>query len=123
MATAATLVLLDYLGANVNYQPVVIKTGDQATYVDRTNAVLAAQSKFSMFYRESLSTRKVQGKLTYPVLNATTGVLSHTLIGTFEFVIPLIATLIERQQLRKRLVSAIGTTVVLSAVDDGETPW
>jgi len=123
MAAAANLILLNNAGANVTYYPQRVVTGDQATYVDRTNTVLAAQSKASLFYKESLTTRKVSGKVTFPVINATTGVLSYTCLGTFEIVIPLVATSTDRLDVRKRLTSLVSHAIVTSASDDGEMPW
>lgn len=123
MAAATNLVLLNAAGANVTYYPQRVITGDYASYVDRTNAAIAAQSKASLTYKETSSVRKVLGKVTYPVLNATTGVLSHTCLGTFQLDLPLISTLTERQELRKRVSSLVGNAIVTSAVDDGEMPW
>lgn len=123
MAAVANLILLNNAGANVTYYPQKVTTGDYAQYVDRTSAVIAAQSKASLTYKESTTTRKVQGKVTFPVLNATTGLVSHTLLGTFEIVIPLVATATERLDVRKRLASFVGHAVVNVAADDGEMPW
>lgn len=123
MAAAATIILLNAAAANVSYYPQRVITGDYASFVDRTNTVIAAQSKASLTYKESATTRKVLGKVTFPVLNATTGVLSHTCLGTFELVVPLIATATERQEVRKRLTSLVGHAIVTSANDDGEMPW
>jgi hypothetical protein len=123
MAAAANLVLVDYAGVNVTYYPQRVITGDQATYVDRTNGVLAAQSKASVFYKETTSTRKVTGKVTFPVLNATTGVLSHTCIGSFEMVNPLVASMTDRQNVRRRLSALVAHAVVTAGNDDGEMPW
>lgn len=123
MSAAATIILLNAASANVNYYPQRIINGSESIYVDRTNGVLAAQSRASLFFNESAVTRKVVGKVTYPVLNATTGALSHTLIGTYEFKLPLISTLTERQEVRKRLTSLIGLAITSDATDNGETPW
>jgi len=123
MAAAGNLTLKNYADVNVTYYPLRIETGKQAVYVDRTNSVLAAQSRASMFFSESPTTRKVSGKVTFPVLNATTGVVSYTLLGTFDMRLPLTASLTERQELRKRLASAIADAIVVAAVDNGETPW
>jgi hypothetical protein len=123
MAQATNLLLKNAAAANVTYNPTKIVTGDQAIYTDRTNGTLAGQSKASLTLKESATTRKVSGKVTYPVLNATTGALSHTLIGTFDVVCPLVATLAERQEVRARVASLIADAIVTAAVDNGETPW
>lgn len=123
MAAAANLVLKNNADVNVTYYPFLINTGSEAGYVDRTSGTLAAQSKAKLFFKESATTRKVSGKITFPVLNATTGVVSHTLLGTFEIVCPLIATATERLDIRKRLTAMVADAIVGSAVDSGETPW
>jgi hypothetical protein len=122
MATAATLVLKNSADVNVNYFPVRIITGQEAGYVDRTQGVLALQPKASLFYRENLTTRIVTGKVTYPVLNATTGVLDSG-IATFDMRLPFVLDLTSRQEVRKRLASLVADPIVTAAVDNGETPW
>lgn len=123
MAAAGNLILKNNADVNVTYYPFKVLTGDTAAYVDRTNGVLAAQSVASLFFKQSATTRKVSGKVTYPVLNATTGELSHTLLGTFELIAPLVATATERLEIRKRVAAMIADAIVSSALDNGETPW
>lgn len=123
MATATTLVLKNAAAVNVNYYPIKIVTGDVAQYVDRTNGALNAQARASLFFRESISTRKVSGKLTYPVVDAVTGLVKYTNLATFEIVTPLAATLVERQEILARAKAMIADAIVTAAVENGETPW
>jgi hypothetical protein len=123
MAATGNLLLKNAAAAEQTYYPFSVINGDKAMYIDRTNSVLAAQSRASLFFNESTKTRKVTGKVTYPVLNATTGELSHTLIGTFEFAIPLIASSAERAEIRSRAADMIDDAIVIAAVDNGEMPW
>lgn len=122
MAAAANLVLKNNADVNVTYYPIVVKTGEEAVYVDRTSGVLALQSRASLFYRENANTRIVQGKVTYPVLDATNNIVD-TEIGTFEYRIPKKLSATDRLDIRKRLAAFIADAVVTAAVDNGETPW
>lgn len=123
MAAAANLTLKNAADANVTYYPFRVNGGSEASYIDRTNSVLSAQSRASVFFKESKETRTVQGKVTFPVLNATTGALAYTCLGTFDIRLPLVATLTDRQELRKRLAALIADAITAMAVDNGETPW
>jgi hypothetical protein len=76
-----------------------------------------------MFFKETSTVRKVSGKVSYPVANATTGLLSHTMLGTFELVLPLQASLADRQEARARLAAMVADAIVTAACDNGETPW
>jgi hypothetical protein len=123
MAAAANLTIVNGLAANVTYYPFRIVNGSEAVYVDRTNTAIAAQSRGSVFISETATTRKVTGKLTLPVLNATTGALSHTPLGTFDMRLPLVSTAAERLDVYKRLHSLLGNAITQAMAVDGESPW
>jgi hypothetical protein len=123
MAQAANLSLLNGAGAAVLYNPQKVVTGEEAVYQDRTNAAIAAQSRASIRIRETKSARRVSGRLTVPILNATTGELSHELVGEFYLLRPLIATATESEDLRKRVVALVGHAVITSMINDGESVW
>jgi hypothetical protein len=122
MAAAGTLVLKNNADVNVNYYPIRIQTGSEAGYVDRTQGVLALQPKATLFYRENKTTRIVSGKVTFPVLDASTGVV-NTGLGTFEYRIPFILGATDRLDVRKRLAAMIADALTTAAVDNGETAW
>lgn len=122
MAAAATLVLKNNADVNVNYYPVKIKTGEYASYVDRTQGVLALQPFASLTYKESDSVRTVSGKVTFPVKDATTGVTT-TAYGSFTYTLPKVQSSTDRLDVRKRLAALVIDAIATAAVDNGETPW
>lgn len=122
MAQATNLVLKNASAVNVNYNPIRIETGKVAVYVDRTQGVIALQPRASLFFKESPTVRRVSGKVTYPVLDATTGAID-TASGSFELILPLKLDLTSRQETRSRLAAMIADAIVTAAVDNGENPW
>lgn len=122
MAAAGNLTLKNSADVNVVYGPVKIKTGEYAQYVDRTQGVLALQPVASLAYSENEDVRKVVGTVTYPVLNATTGVVEKD-FGRFEYTLRRSHTADDRLNVRKRLAALIADSIVTTAVDNGETPW
>lgn len=123
MAAVNTLVLKNNADVNVNYYPVLVRTGDEIAWVDRTQGTLALQSKARLYYKETQTTRRVSGKVTVPYVDTFNPEKNHTLIGSFEFVVPLNASAIDRTEIRKRVVAMIADAVITAAVDNGETPW
>lgn len=122
MASAATLVLKNNADVNVNYYPVKIKTGEYASYVDRMQGILSLQPFASIAYKETDTVRHVSGKVTFPVLNATTGI-TKTSYGSFSFDIQKDHSSTDRLDVRKRLAALVADAIVNAAVDNGETPW
>lgn len=122
MAAATTLVLKNDADVNVNYYPIVVKTGEEAQYVDRTQGVLLLQPKAVLKYRETATHRHVSGKVVFPVLNATTGITTNS-YGNFEYTLVKEHSSTDRTNVRKRLAALIADAIVTAAVDNGETPW
>jgi len=122
MAAVATLVLKNNADVNTNYYPVVVKTGEYARYVDRTQGVLALQPTAALAFSETSTVRKASGTITWPTLDAATGVVD-TSYGRFEYSILKKQSATDRLDLRKRLVAMISDAIVAAAVDNGETPW
>jgi CRISPR/Cas system-associated exonuclease Cas4 (RecB family) len=122
MATATTLVLKNNADVNVNYYPIVVKTGEYAKYVDRTQGVLALQPTAALAYSETSKDRRVSGVITYPTLNATTGLI-ETSYGRFEYTLVKNQSSTDRLETRKRLGAMIADAITSAAVDNGETPW
>jgi len=122
MATATTLVLKNSADVNVNYSPIVVKTGEYAKYIDRTQGVLALQPTAALSYSENVTHRKVSGHIMCPVLNATTGLIEQD-FGKFEYSLLKTHSSTDRLEVRKRLAALVADTIVTAAVDNGETPW
>jgi hypothetical protein len=66
---------------------------------------------------------RVQGKTVYPVLDAVTGALSHTPLGSFELVFPPKATLTERREMFARFKDYVNDPVVQTAVEELALPY
>lgn len=125
MATAANLTLKDKTDVNVTYAPLVVKTGEYAKYVDRTNTQESLQSTVAFSNGDSKkNTRRVtKGTLVFPaVTNATTGLIENA-YGKFEFDLPLSFTDNQRKELTHRLSSACADAVVRTIAETGEWPW
>lgn len=122
MASATTLVLKTNADVNVNYYPIVVKTGEYAKYVDRTQGVLALQPTAAIAFSEGSKERKVSGVCTFPTLNATTGLI-ETSYGRFEYTLVKTQSSTDRLDVRKRLAALVADAITTAAVDNGETPW
>lgn len=126
MATAAALLLKNYAAAEQTYAVDTVNTGSYAKWADRSQGTFLGIGYASLTRKASplpTGTRKVQGKVTYPVINGTTGALDRTLIATFEIVLPNSSTLAERREVQARLKDFVLDTVVVLAVENDEMPW
>lgn len=122
MANAANLVLKNAAAANVTYFPSRVRGGEFAEYVDRTNGVIAQQSKFTLSYRQTATTRQAVGKVVYPAFDAASGTINNC-IAEFKLIAPLVMTAADRSELLARVRAAISDSIVTSALVDGETPY
>lgn len=121
MPQATALVLKNAAAANVSYYPTKVRGGELAEYVDRTLGIIAQQSKFTLSYRQTGTTRQVLGKLTYPAADSN-GVV-NTCIAEFKIVAPLVMTSSDRSEILARIRAAIADAVVTAGVVDGDTPY
>lgn len=122
MAAAGTVVLKNNADVNVNYSPIVVKTGEYAKYIDRTQGVIALQPTAALAFSETSTHRKVSGHVMFPVLNATTGLVEQD-FGKFEYSLMKTHSATDRLDVRKRLAALVADAIVTAAVDNGETPW
>lgn len=121
MAAAANLVLKDRLAVNVTYAPIVIKTGEKAQYVDRTNSAIVQQGRATYGLIESSTKRIVTGKLSFPCVQADGSI--ETGFGEFKYTLPVVLTREQRQEVDCRTVAMITDAVCKAMVADGETAW
>lgn len=126
MANISNLALKNHAAATVTFVPEVADPSGTSSWVDRTQGSFAGTARVSLTPKinpDPNGTRKVQLKLTYPTVDATTGVLSYTELFAGEFVLPNRGTKTTRQELYARVKEFIVSSVVSSAVLDGEMPW
>lgn len=125
MATAATLVLKNFAEAGINFVVDTVQTGAYAKWADRSQGTFLGTAYASLTRKSSplvTGARKIQGKITYPTINGTTGALDRTHLGTFEVVIPNSGTLAERRELFARLKDMLIDAVVTDAVENDVMP-
>jgi len=65
---------------------------------------------------------RIGGKLTRPVVNATTGALDGTVTGTFEILRPAKLSVSDVDELVARFKAAVGLAIVKSAAESGAIP-
>lgn len=123
MTQRSNLTLKNAADADVVYYPTKVIEGEQAFWVDRSEGVIAAQSKASVFLTESQTTRKVSGKVTLPVWNATLKAVELVELASFELKAPLTSALPNRKELFARFASLAASPIVQSAFEDGEGQW
>jgi hypothetical protein len=123
MANATTLVLKNQAAVAVNYYPILVSTGKEAIYVDRTLGQLSAQSRATLTFKENQTTRRVAGLVKIPSIDAVTGLVKYTCLADFNIVTPLAATGPERLEILARVRAFIDDAIVQAAVENGETPW
>lgn len=124
MAQVESLELTNASGMPVTYNRRKIEPGVSAMFVDETESVLDLQSKASLSLKETVTVRKVSGKVTLPVVDPVTGKVAYTCIGSFELVAPLHSTGDSRKDLRRRLKDFIGNeNTAEKAFEVGEMPW
>lgn len=126
MATIANLLLKNYAAVDVTFAPDTVQTGEYAKYADRTQGTFLGTNFASITRKINpavTGVRKIQGKLTRPTINATTGALDFTLLGTVEFIMPNAATLAQKRELQANMKTLVGHAVMVAAVENDEMPW
>jgi hypothetical protein len=65
---------------------------------------------------------RIQGKLTRPVLNGTTGALDGTLTFNFELLRPAKLTVAEADEAYARFKEAVAQAIIKTAAETGSIP-
>lgn len=123
MASATILTLKNAAATAVSYAVQKILAGNFIQWNDRSAINILGQSKASLECKETPTVRKVNGKLVYPTLDAITGAVVRTHLGTFELVAPLTGSKVERQEFEARFRAMILDAVVTAAFEDGDMPY
>lgn len=126
MAAIADLVLANHAAANVTYK--VRKETDGVGYwYDGSQGTAQGERTVSMglFLSKdpSKGVNRVRCNIARPVVNGTTGLVDYTSRANVECIIPVLATLAERQELYAMLKNGIAHAVFGSMVKDAETVW
>jgi hypothetical protein len=125
MAAIAAISLKNYAAAEQTYNP--IQSSPVCQWVEAGYTSLDSQKKASLGMKmpKNVSTGvvRIQGKVTYPVLDAVTGALSHTPLGSFELVFPPKATLTERRECFARFKDYLADAVIQTAIEELALPY
>lgn len=126
MAQVANLLLKNHAAVDVTFAPDTVRTGEYAKFADRSQGSFVGSAYASITRKinpSSTGSRKIQGKISVPNVDATTGVLKYTGLGTAELVMPNAMTLAEKRELYARYKSFVAHAVFGAAVQDDDMPW
>lgn len=119
MAAFATLTLTNNAAANVVFAPSKIDANGVATYYS-TASVIDARPSASLAVRvpsKTSNVARVTGKIVVPVMDVVnTSLKIAECIGSFELVLPKVATETQRLDARKLLDTLLQNAISTSAV-------
>lgn len=125
MAAAADLSLKNNAGTAVVFNVYSVNS-DSVEYVESGATSILGTSRFILSRKvpadKANGVYRIGGKLTRPVINATTGALDGTLTGTFEILRPAKLSVAETDELVARFKEAIAQAIVKSAAESGAIP-
>lgn len=125
MAAAADLTLKNNAAANVTFNVYRVDP-DSVEWIESGATSILGTSRLSLGRKipadKASGVYRITGKLTRPVLNATTGALDGTLTGTFEILRPAKLTVAETDEFYARFKEAVTQAVVKSAAESGALP-
>lgn len=125
MATAANITVNNHAAAAVIYKVMSVEP-TKVTYMDDSAGTLLGLRTIELGRKlptdRANGVVRVQLKVTRPVLDATTGALSYTSLGTAEMVFPAKSSLAERREIKAALANALDNAVVQPAIETFELP-
>jgi hypothetical protein len=125
MAAAATLVLKNNAATNVNFDPYSVES-DSVEWTEAGATSILGTSRFRLTRKapadKANGVYRIQGKLTRPVVNGTTGALDGTLTFNFELLRPAKLSVAEVDEAVARFKEAVGQSIVKTAAETGAIP-
>lgn len=125
MAAAADLTLKNNAASNVTFNVYSVNP-DSVEWTETGATSILGTSRLVMSRKipadKASGVYRIGGKLTRPVVNATTGALDGTLAFTWEFLRPAKITVAEADELYARAKEAIAQSILKSAVETGAIP-
>jgi hypothetical protein len=125
MAAAADLTLKNNAAANVTFNPYSVET-DAVEWVEAGATSILGTSRFRLGRKvpadKANGVYRIQGKLTRPVVNGTTGALDGTLTLNFELLRPAKLSVAEVDEAIARFKEAVGQPIVKTAFENGAIP-
>lgn len=125
MAAAADLTLKNNAAANVTFNVYSVET-DSVEWVEAGATSILGTSRFRMGRKipadKANGVYRVNGKLTRPVVNGTTGALDGTLTMNFEILRPAKLSVAEVDEAVARFKEAVNQAIVKTAAESGAIP-
>lgn len=125
MAAAANITVNNAAASPVTYKVLAVEP-TKVTYMDDSAGSLLGIRTIELGRKlptdRANGVIRVQLKVSRPVLDATTGALSYTSLGTAELIFPAKASLAERKEVKAALTNALAHAVVQPAVETFELP-
>lgn len=125
MAAAADLTLKNNAAANVTFNVYSVEP-DAVEWTESGATSILGTTRFRMTRKvpvdKSNGVYRIQGKLTLPVVNGTTGALDGTLTFNFELLRPAKLTVANVDEAYARFKEAVGQAIVKAAAETGAIP-
>lgn len=125
MAAAADLTLKNNAAANVTFNVYSVET-DAVEWVESGATSILGTSRLRVSRKvpadKANGVYRVQGKLTRPVINGTTGALDGTLTFNFELLRPAKLTVADVDEAYARFKEAVAQSIIKVAAESGAIP-
>lgn len=125
MAAAANLTLKNNAAANVTFETYGGDT-DSYEWTEAGATSILGTSRFKLSRKvpadRANGVYRIQGKLTRPVVNGTTGALDGTLTFNFELLRPAKLSVAEVDEAIARFKEAVAQSIVKTAAETGAIP-
>lgn len=125
MAAAASLTLKNNAAANVTFEVYSVEA-DAVEWIESGATSIMGTSRFRLSRKipadRATGVYRINGKLTRPVLNATTGAVDGTVTMNFEILRPAKLTVADVDELYARFKEAVAQTIVKTAAESGAIP-
>jgi len=125
MAAAAALTLKNNAAANVTFDVYSVNP-DSVEWIESGATSILGTSRAVLSRKiptdKASGVYRIGGKLTRPVVNATTGALDGTVTGTFEILRPAKLTVSEVDEMVARFKELVSQAIVKTAAESGAIP-
>lgn len=125
MSTMATISLKNHAGTEQTFAP-DFKTPTLVGWVQAGWSSLVSKVMATLGVKTPkdvvTGTVRITGKVTYPILDVTTGALKYTPFVTFEMVSPASVDLTNRRELWARFKDFVSDPAVQTVVEEQSTP-
>lgn len=122
MSTIANITLKDSANAAKTYVPEAVQTGSRASWVNREQGTsVGVKRAIVTVPKKQGKNDRYNGRITIPVVNATTGELDFANYFNFEVQFHERATLAQKQELMNSAAAMLGLAPVYTLCTTGES--